>query len=305
MLRSSHRWERWGNCNWFPLPTVTHCLIIYVLFIFLTKQTFSLSLSLVLWDIVFSFCCDMSMKCPDCLYLLLPWIAVVLWSTYRRELAVPASPWLHCWWRRLRVSWENEETVGGVGCIGITCIAISEWPKCNHEPTRRCEWRLCQPEIVKGFLHTYTSMTTEQMGKKKEKNNKSAIVKEKAHCPSAAARDYLIVRRMFILYIICSYNKNCEQEESGRDDPSHTVIWHVEYVFLSLILSLYSSSSKRNRFKISPQHFTSELENYKKEKERKKIGKINELFLPEKTFSFPYAFNFKWCMPWLRQTLMV
>ena len=38
-------------------------------------------------------------------------------------------------------------------------------------------------------------MTTEQMGKKKEeKNNKSAIVKEKAHCPSAAAQDYLIVR---------------------------------------------------------------------------------------------------------------
>ena len=53
MLRSSHRWERWGNCNWFPLPTVTHCLIIYVLFIFLTKQTFSLSLSLLSCGILY------------------------------------------------------------------------------------------------------------------------------------------------------------------------------------------------------------------------------------------------------------
>jgi hypothetical protein len=73
------------------------------------------------------------------------------------------------------------------------------------------------------YIHINDNRTNGQMGKKKEKN-KSAIVKEKAHCPSAAAQDYLIVRCMFILYSYNSYNKNCEQEESGRDDPSHTVI---------------------------------------------------------------------------------
>lgn len=128
----------------------------YLYFIFfLTKQTFSLSLSCLV-----RYCIFFLLRYVDAM----PWLPLFIITLDCGGLMVDESQRIGspgvtlttllmaafaCALGELRDSWWG-------GVHGYTCIAISEWPKCNHQPTRRCEWRLCQPEIVKGFLHVHT-----------------------------------------------------------------------------------------------------------------------------------------------------
>ena len=181
--------------NWFWLSW----LIVSFYFAFLPNKysTFSLSLS-TFFEIEFCFLqyvdtISLNYKDSFIYYLLGLW-----WSGRCIYELAAASPWLRCWWRRLRVV-PLEELWLLRGDTHVSPSANGQKP--NHQQTRRCEWRVSQPEIVKGFFYfTHLHINDNRTNEKETGGRKKCvryIVKEETYCPSAAP-DYLIV------FIICS-----------------------------------------------------------------------------------------------------
>lgn len=119
-----------------------------------------------------------------------------------------------------------------------------------------------------------------------------------------------LLLRIILLFASCvhgfgGYNKNCEQEESvcvgggGRERWSELYSHLTRRIFLCERFPLHFISffrQKRNRLKIFPQYFVRGLGIMGEERK-----KNPRMISTPRLFLFPYAINFKWCMPWLRQ----
>lgn len=148
-------------------------------------------------------------------------------------------------------------------------------------------------------------MTTEQMRKKRG-------TKKSAHVRWWKKRRPIVhlLLRIILLFASCvhgfgGYNKNCEQEECvcvgvGRERWSELYSHLTRRIFLCVRFPLHFISffrkKKRNRLKIFPQYFVRGLGIMGEERK-----KNPRMVSTPRLFLFPYAINFKWCMPWLRQ----
>jgi hypothetical protein len=149
-------------------------------------------------------------------------------------------------------------------------------------------------------------MTTEQMGKKRG-TKKSAHVRwcernegPLSICCSGLSYCSLAVYTVLVVTIKTVNKKRvCVCEGGGRERWSELYSHLTRRIFLCERFPLHFISffrQKRNRLKIFPQYFVRGLGIMGEERK-----KNPRMISTPRLFLFPYAINFKWCMPWLRQ----